>query len=473
MRPADMNHGASSPELLPHQTAFVETFFSPSCKQTLLLRSDVGLGKTAALAATARRLYEEHPNSRVLFLAPSALRFQIADRLQAAGVPCLIVDRFRFREFLDATTGPHVWPSGLALILSADFAKQSDVCASLATISWDLVVAEEGHSYRGMRADLLREVSKLANRVVIEMQPHLEAPKFVIQKEFTEVEWRRDRVVDRDGNLLFAPVSAILDEVSFEVTPEEIDIRRAVLEMGQLMGGSEATHRLRTGVLVRSLDSSPAAIEGVLQSIVERRVAYEDALRECELFADQQCLETVSEELGEPTREQVSQRARSLLQQIEEAGTDSKAEAFGRRMAEVLAMGINPREVAVLTNYVATLYYLSAELDGLGIPCMLLHGGMDHLERQEALRRFYEEDKVLIATNAMMFDGINLCTIKSLIFYDLPNGSAALQQVIGRFHRFGRREQLDIHVLAQSKNQEAGETGPLERLRSALGMAMI
>ena len=44
--------------------------------------------------------------------------------------------------------------------------------------------------------------------------------------------------------------------------------------------------------------------------------------------------------------------------------------------------------------------------------------------------------------------GLALPDVTDLVLYDLPRNGPALLQMIGRFDRFGRMSQLNIHVLA-------------------------
>jgi hypothetical protein len=49
-----------------------------------------------------------------------------------------------------------------------------------------------------------------------------------------------------------------------------------------------------------------------------------------------------------------------------------------------------------------------------------------------------------------MTEGITLGDTTDLVLYDIPPGKIALQQVLGRFDRFGRRTELSVHVLTPS-----------------------
>jgi len=66
----------NTPKLLPHQAAFVDTVLSSASRRVVMLRGDVGLGKTTAIASAAARWLQERAGARVLVLCPAALRFQ-------------------------------------------------------------------------------------------------------------------------------------------------------------------------------------------------------------------------------------------------------------------------------------------------------------------------------------------------------------------------------------------------------------
>ena len=126
-------------QLLPHQVGLVDTFFSSASKQTIILRADVGLGRSTALLAVASRLLRERPQARVLIVVPGVgLRVQFAYRLREAGTPTLDVDRYRFREMIDSSTGGNVWPVGYVAVINREFARQEDIRNSLASTRWDL-----------------------------------------------------------------------------------------------------------------------------------------------------------------------------------------------------------------------------------------------------------------------------------------------------------------------------------------------
>jgi hypothetical protein len=279
-------------KLLPHQTALADTVLNAESKRIILLRGDVGLGKGTALAALATRLLKERPEARTLFLVPAAVRWQFVERLRAEGTQTLLVDRYQFREMLDSTTGGEFWPRGVAVVLSQDFAKQSDILESLTETHWDLVIADEAQGFTGARAQALRRVGASAERIVLatatlpDFQPSVAFPG----EDATVVEWRRDRVVDHDGKLLDIAPRPVLHQVPFDLTPAELSLRETVRHLCSVLEGSAAPQDLITQSVWRRLQSSPPAVERVLRRIAEPLVA-NAALKQSPEFADEESAE--------------------------------------------------------------------------------------------------------------------------------------------------------------------------------------
>jgi len=218
MSAAAREPGGRSIKLLPHQAGFVETALSPSSKRVVLLRGDVGLGKTAAVVALVSRLVGEQPEARALVLSPAALRSQWVERLRSEGTPALLADRYKFRELVDTSPDRGVWPQGLAVALSDDFAKQPDVMESLGSVQWDLVIADEAHRFTGARGELLSRVGATAKRVILASATGTTLPDVFSGEEATMVEWRSDQLVDHEGKRLYTATPLVLHEVPFSLS---------------------------------------------------------------------------------------------------------------------------------------------------------------------------------------------------------------------------------------------------------------
>lgn len=106
----------------------------------------------------------------------------------------------------------------------------------------------------------------------------------------------------------------------------------------------------------------------------------------------------------------------------------------------------NPDEKVILfTSFRVTAKYLSERLRSLGMPSLLLWGGMSE-SKQDLINEFRErsEIRVLVATEVAS-EGVDLQFSRLLINYDLPWNPMRVEQRIGRIDRLGQKAQV-IHI---------------------------
>lgn len=458
MNPSANELKRSSMRLLPHQAALVETFFNPASNRTILLRGDVGLGKGTALIALANRLLQERPTARVLLVVPgSALRAQFVEKFREAGIPTLSVDRYRFREMLDSTPGSEFWPTGIVAVLTREFARQEDIRNALANTRWDLLIVDEAHQFRGILArDVVRQVGESSDRIILATLPTLELPDAFPEDSATVVEWRREQVVDHDGNPLDTMPRPLLHEVHYDLSSTELSLAETVRELCRTLETGTTQQALIARSWLRSLQSSPAALEARLQRIVDIR---NRAAHGVEPLLELPEEDSIEDQLGGwldlPTAEKAAAIAVRLVQEIEGLGSDSKLSAFGALLNRIEAPKAASTRICVFTEFAATLFYVAAEVENLGSASRLLHGRMSNEDRQSALTKFSGDGGILMATRAALSEGDALGEVTDLVMYDVPDGKDALQQVLGRFDRFGRRTQLNVHTFVPSSGADS------------------
>lgn len=456
-------------KLLPHQAALVETVFNPSGKRVVLLRAAVGLGKSTALVAVARRLLQERPNARALFLGPSALVYQFAHMLNGANVPSLLVDRYVFREMLDTAPGREIWPTGKVAILSIDFAKQPDILDSLALCHWDVVLVDERHLTGRSRAEALQRIGGSAGRLVLASATPQNAglSDIFLPEDMTVVEWRHDAVLDPEGKPLFAVPHRVVHEVSYTLDAMELSLRRTVRKLGKLLGDRAGIIGWRRGLLLRLLESSPAALEQALQRLAERATPLDTPEEGTDLLDETAEDDRPAGSSKTQDSAEAAGVAEHALHEIEASTSDSKLNAFGALLTRISEPNTPSRQIVVLTDFVATAFYLAADIEGRGMPCQILHGSMGFEERKGSQKFFSTTGGILVATRAVIGEGVDLRKITDVVLYDTPRSNAGLEQVLGRFHRIGRAGQLNIHIFTPTNIPDG--TGPLGPLVENFG----
>jgi hypothetical protein len=406
------------------------------------------------MAGLIGRVLRERPTARALLLCPAALRAQWLEVLREDGVPTMLIDRYKFREMLQTTGGGKIWQRGIVAILSDDFAKQADIRDSLSSTQWDLVIADEAHRFVKARAELLQQVSAVAERVVLATLPSMVFPGVFPIEDATVVDWRLDELVDHDGKPFDAVQRPDLHEVSFNLSRAERDLAENIRALCQVLEAGTPRQKVVAKILLRAHYSSPTALESALLRLVEAPEESEEINERPEVVGEvgERGPHSVDPIVAEKTREM----AVGALDRLEAIQVDSKLTAFGGLLGDLTRTGTPPaRRICVLTDYLSTLYYLAAEIEGRELASPMLHGTMPHEDRQESLRVFRNEGGILVATRAAMSEGLSLSDVTDLVLYDLPADRLALQEILGRFNRYGRTSQLKVYAIFQADDEDS------------------
>jgi superfamily II DNA/RNA helicase len=158
-----------------------------------------------------------------------------------------------------------------------------------------------------------------------------------------------------------------------------------------------------------------------------------------------------------------------MAEQIERLGGDSKLASFVALLNRLAGPDQASIRICIVTEYVATLFYIAQEVENHCVPCRLLHGRMSYEDRQTSIELSRSTGGVLAATSAALSQGIAMPDVTDLVFYDMPGGKVTLQQVLGRFDRFGRQTQLKIHAFLPSSDAFGTASESIQDLRQILG----
>jgi hypothetical protein len=458
----------SASKLLPHQASFVASCIDPSSARIVVLRAPVGVGKSDALVALMADWLRNRRSARVLLLTPSLmLRSQYLSMLRDEKVSAVLVDRYQFRQALDSPRAQDLWPQGIVSVSSLDFAKQPDVLTSLARVHWDLLIVDEAHLLRGTRADAVRLLSRTTTRVVLathlstDLSSGGDAIASIVSGELRTIEWRRDRLGDvgTPPNLL---PRMVVHHVEYARSESEASIFTSLELLAHDWHADEPYRTRVVGVLVRSFESSPVALEQSLLQLVEGVVAT-DYSEDASPPTEEASVAAVPEEGELRNSERLARSlAMPILQAVEAMVSDSKLTALKGLLTQLSGSGSSERHVCVLTEYVSTLYYLAAAIEETGVACQVLHGEMSDEARRDALSSFLEGHGVLAATTAAL-QGFEALGTTDLVLYDVPMSEIAVHIALSRFYRLGRKSALDVHLFSPSYI-----AGLRERLRITL-----
>lgn len=131
-----------------------------------------------------------------------------------------------------------------------------------------------------------------------------------------------------------------------------------------------------------------------------------------------------------------------IINKIEQLPHHVKAQ----KVVEIIKQ-IGDEKIIIFTEYRATQFYLQWYLQQHGISSVPFRGGFKSGKKDWMKQLFKDHTQVLISTEAGG-EGINLQFCNHLINYDLPWNPMRLEQRIGRVHRYGQENNIQIYNFA-------------------------
>jgi hypothetical protein len=225
--------------------------------------------------------------------------------------------------------------------------------------------------------------------------------------------------------------------------------------------GISATHRpqdLMAQTLLRSLQSSPDALGGILQRLSDRLTGT-IRLTESSNFTDYEFLENEADISNDkaPANETVMELVREAIDRIDKLSVDSKFNAFWNLLHTFMQTDNRVQRVCIQTDYLATFWYLAAAVESVGT-YFVLHGQTSVEEVEKDLKSFANKGGVLLATRAVITQELGnqpaFSLTQDLVLYDVPTSNTALKETLAVWEPLARQRKLNVHVLRRSNGIE-------------------
>jgi SNF2 family DNA or RNA helicase len=434
-----------------------------------LLADEVGLGKTIEASMLIKEMLLRGMARRVLVLVPSALVGQWTEELREKfQLPARSTDLPAFRSQDPAPA----WREPGVLVASLHLARLERHARLVAEVPWDLVAVDEAHHVKNRATAGWRLINQLQSR-------------FLLLITATPVETDLEELYNLITLLKPGQLSTPADfrkrfvSAGDPLNPKNRERLRALLSEVMVRNT-----RARAGLSVtlpprfaRTLVVEPTPAEQALyQAIVEevrRRATAPAATRRSLRFlmeaagssphaALHSLLRPGASETEEPPAPQDAAGAPPGASRLVELARAAAALPSRKteRLLEVLAQGQD--KVVVFSRFKATLQALAQALEERHVGFVTFHGGMSGPEKDQAVQRFREQARVLLATE-VGGEGRNLQFAHVLVNFDLPWNPMKIEQRIGRLHRIGQRHEVHILSLCSAHSAEERILDVLDR----------
>ncbi len=406
-----------------------------------ILADEVGLGKTIEAGLVIKEMILRRTASRILVLVPASLLAQWGEEL---------TDKFGL-TISDDTAVETLSPEfeGI-MLLSLHRAKSRKVQALFGAVAWDLVVVDEAHSLKNHLTLAHRFVFSLRRKytVLLTATPiqndlrelynliNIVKPGYFKSIRLFRRKYMADRFTPRNPEELRRLCSRVMvrhrrSDTLIKLPPREVNTHfvepsatelefyNLTLELARravsLLHVDEGDHiMLLLSILLKESTSSPEALLGTLEAAVLPKI-----VRETES---------------------------ALLRQVLELGRSLSLTAKMQWLLEEVAS--QPGEpIIIYTEYLKTQSKLQGLLEAEGALVHRYAGNLRLREKEAALAAFRQQGGVLLSTE-VGGQGLNLQHCHRLVNFDLPWNPMKLEQRIGRIHRFGQQEKVEISTIA-------------------------
>ena len=412
---------------------------------TALLADEVGLGKTIEACIIIKEFLTTGLAKKVLILAPPSLLPQWKDEL-ASKFNLDFINQQNDSRFID------VFSHDL-LLMSHASASYPEKAKALQEVFWDLVIVDEAHSMKNSATKKHQLVKNLSKR-----------------------------------HLLLLSATPIQNNL------EELYNMVELLHPGHLGTWKQFEEKYALGKNARSINP---AYKNELQTIlsqliirttrkeVRKYIKFTDRIPHTNILEssekESQLYNAITDIIRDLYQSNHNSLALMTYQRLASSSTDtSKRALYKMKMNKVigperydelvsLANSIpndskfidilnhiekDSSKFLIFTEFYATQDYIARNLEERGFSVTLFNGKLSPDEKYEAVRQFKNKSQIMISTGAGG-EGQNFQFCHNIVNYDLPWNPMRVEQRIGRVHRIGQTEDVNIYNYALKGTIEA------------------
>ncbi len=391
-----------------------------------ILADEVGLGKTIEAGLILKEYMIRGLAKKVLILAPASLVNQWVVEMNT-----------KFHIPAAAQRKTHIWEQDV-VVSSIDTAKRQPHRDILLNTDFDFIIIDEAHKLKNHKTKNYEFVRSLKKKYCLlltatPVQNHLVDIFNLVSilkpghlgnyEDFTKRFGRNRNQLSNDEHLKELVKKVMvrnsrgdtgIEWTKRNVETVHVDFSEEEQKTYQFLQESTSGGMAFTNItLLRELCSSREACFLSLQNMLK------------------------NEEIH-PSRAEQLQEVISMIEQMPH-------HAKAQKVVELI--GDSKEKFIIFTEYRATQFYLQWYLKQHGITSVPFRGGFKRSKKDWMKQLFQNHAQVLIATEAGG-EGINLQFCNNMINYDLPWNPMRLEQRIGRVHRFGQKEDVNIYNFA-------------------------
>jgi superfamily II DNA or RNA helicase len=392
-----------------------------------VLADAMGLGKTIQAIGTAELLAREAGIRKVLVICPASVKSQWRNEIHRfgdrdvqliAGQTAERADQYRNNSFFTICNYEQVLKDILAI----------------EQVPWDLIILDEGQRIKNWEAKTSRVIKGLKSRFALvlsgtPLENRLDELYSVVQ--FIDDRrlgpgfrfFNQHRIVDEKGKVVGY---RNLDQLREQLRPILLRRTRADVRL-------EVPERTTEIVRIPPTEEQKALHDSHMQTVAQ--IVAKKYLTEMDLLRLRMALLMC----------RMAANGTYLVTK-EKPNWSSKLDRLAALFDEIVAD--DGRKVVLFSEWTTMLDLIEPLLTERGLDFVRLDGSVPQKHRQELVERFQNDAqcRLFLTTNAGS-TGLNLQAANTVINVDLPWNPAVLEQRIGRAHRMGQTQQVQVFIL--------------------------
>jgi len=412
---------------------------------TALLADEVGLGKTIEACIIIKEFLVTGLAKKILILSPPSLLPQWKDEL-ASKFNLDFIDSQNDSRFVDVNSHD-------LLLMSHASASYPEKSKALQEVFWDIVVVDEAHSMKNSETHKHQLVKNLSKRHLLllsatPIQNNLEELYNMMEllhpghlgtwKQFAE-KYALGKNSRRINPAFKNELQNILSQLIIRTTRKEV--RKYI----------KFTDRIPLTNILKP-DQKEIQLYDEITDII--RGLYSENYNSLALMTYQRLASSSTDS---------SKRALYKMKMNNVIGTKKYNElmslansiSLDSKFSDILKHIENDSsKFLIFTEFYATQDYIAQNLEKKGFSVTLFNGKMTSDEKNIAVHQFKNQSQIMISTGAGG-EGQNFQFCHNIVNYDLPWNPMRVEQRIGRVHRIGQTDDVNIYNYALEGTIEA------------------
>jgi len=399
-----------------------------------ILADEVGLGKTVEAGIILKEFLVSGLAKSVLILVPPSLVYQWQDELQTK-----FSLNFTQKDDIDFVDPGH----HDLLIFSHSSATSPQNCALLKKHNWDMIIVDEAHSMKNsntLKHRLLKELPRkftlflsatpIQNNLaeLYNLVELLKPGTFGTLSQF-RTRYAEDNKMRSINTFFRGELQNILSKIIIRNTRQ------------QVKNYIKFTNRIPLTKILKPTDDERELYDTITEKV---RQYYQGGYEILYLMIIQRLISSSTES----TKQAIYKMKKSELVSEDEYNhlmKIAKKIEIDTKAKDLLEVIDNDKKskFLIFTEFRKTQDYLFQKFSEKGFSTSLFNGEMSLLERADSVNKFKNNTQIMISTSAGG-EGQNFQFCHNIVNYDLPWNPMRVEQRIGRVHRIGQVNDVNI-----------------------------